>query len=156
MTVTTTEKTAIFGSLWNLQESPSLCWRCGVRLLFLLKTFFPSYNYVVKCQWDLNVCVQMSTMSLERTTIIVDFTFHHVLYIVCFLLGKLLNLKCTHTIWTEKMAWPSANLGSPFYTSLRKGGDHQHNTIVLICHPLVYPNTSHMFHIPARDLHVDH
>jgi len=38
--------------------------------------------------------------------------------------GKLLNLKCTHTISTEKMSRPYANLGSPFYTSLRKGDSH--------------------------------
>jgi hypothetical protein len=23
-----------------------------------------------------------------------------------YIIRKLLNLKCTHTIWTEKMAWP--------------------------------------------------
>jgi hypothetical protein len=40
----------------------------------------------------------------------------------------------------------------PCYTSLRKRGNHQHNTIVLTCHHLVHTNTSHMFHIPARDL----
>jgi hypothetical protein len=31
--------------------------------------------------------------------------------------GKLLNLKCTHTTSTEKMALPLAYIGNPFYTA---------------------------------------
>jgi hypothetical protein len=42
--------------------------------------------------------------------------------------GKLLNLKCTHTTSTE-MACPEANLGIPFYTSLRKGDSHLNTTV---------------------------
>jgi hypothetical protein len=60
----TTVKTAIFGSLWGLQESPSLCLRRDVRLLFSLKTNFSNYIYLA-----ING-VQMSTISLENTTII--------------------------------------------------------------------------------------
>ena len=44
--------------------------------------------------------------------------------------GKQLNLKCTHTTSTEKMASPQANLGNPFYTSLRKGDSYlKHNSL---------------------------
>jgi hypothetical protein len=32
----------------------------------------------------------------------------------------------------------------PLYTSFRIGDNHQHNTIVLTCHPLAHPNTSHI------------
>jgi hypothetical protein len=30
-------------------------------------------------------------------------------------------------------------------TSLRKGDNHQQNTVVLTCHPLAHPNTNHFF-----------
>jgi hypothetical protein len=54
---------------------------------------------------------------------------------------KLLNLKCTHNISTEKMAWPKAYLGNPFYTNLRKGDSHlKYNslTFTILCLSLTH------------------
>jgi len=43
--------------------------------------------------------------------------------------GKPMNWKCTHTISTEKIT-RQANLGTPFYTILRKGDSHlKHNSL---------------------------
>jgi hypothetical protein len=52
--------------------------------------------------------------------------------VVFFLLGSLnfymstMNWKCTHTTWTEKMAWPEVNPGKPFCTNFHL----QHNCLI--------------------------
>jgi hypothetical protein len=42
-----------------------------------------------------------------------------------------LNLKCTHTTSTEKIANP----GNPFYTSLSKGDSHLKNNVLISAPP---------------------
>jgi hypothetical protein len=56
----------------------------------------------------------------------------------------------------QQGSWPDlkANLGSPFYTSLRKGDNHlQHNSFDLPSHGPPW-HEPYLFHISARGLHV--
>ena len=72
---------------------------------------------------------------------------HYVLLIV---IGYFL----CHTTWTEKMAWPSANLENRFYTSLRKGDSQlKHNSLTSTIPGLTW-HSPYLLHIPARALYV--